>query len=85
MVLTVGDYTGQLLPVGTPVSVTQLTVAGQAGLRYTTNSSTVFVWQTPDKTWAELSIAAPLASRAAEIAASLVAAPLPTEPAPTTT
>jgi hypothetical protein len=59
--------------------VVATTIAGQAGVRYATNSSVVFVWQTPDKTWAELSIAAALASRADEIVASLVPAPRPTD------
>ena len=59
VVLTVGDYTGQLAALGGPFPVEETTIAGQPGVRYTTNSSTVFVWRTPDKSWAQLSIAAP--------------------------
>ena len=89
VLLTVGDYTGQLEPIATANGVTALTIAGQAGLRYRTDAgatgSTVYVWQTPDKTWAELRIGNPLADRADEIVASLVPAPLPSESTPTTT
>lgn len=85
VVLTVGDYTGQLAALAGPFPVEQTTIAGQPGVRYATNSSVVFVWQTPDATWAQLSISSALASRADEIVASLIRAPLPIDSTTSTT
>ncbi len=86
VVLTVGDYTGQLAALAGPFPVEQTTIAGQPGVRYATNSSVVFVWQTPDTTsWAQLSISSALASRADEIVASLTPAPLPIDSTTSTT
>jgi hypothetical protein len=85
VLLTVGDYTGQLAALAGPFPVEATTIANQAGVRYATNSSVVFVWQTPERTWAQLSIASALASRADEIVASLTPAPLPIDPTTSTT
>jgi hypothetical protein len=85
VLLSVGDYNGQLHPLGDDVAGTQVTIAGLPGYRYTNDSATVYVWHTPANTWAELRIATPLADRADEIVASLVPAALPTELTTTTT
>jgi thiol-disulfide isomerase/thioredoxin len=85
VLLSVGDYNGQLHPLGDDVSGTQVTIAGLPGYRYTNDSATVYIWHTPANTWAELRIATPLASRADEIVASLTPAPVPSATTPTST
>ena len=55
VLLSVGDYVGRLGTLAGPL-LEEVTIVGQPGYRLRTDTTVEYLWRTPDKTWADLTI-----------------------------